>query len=623
MLFVYGLTTLITATWIYSWIKAKKIVITRTPLDLPIFLFLLSQVLSTIFSIDPHTSLWGYYSRFHGGLASTISYILLFYAFVSQGFSPAGGRSKTKVSPGVEPAKSYINTILLSTGLISVYAVLERLGIDKHIWVQDVQSRVFSTLGQPNWLSAYLVAILPLPIFMYLKDKKLPHLLLSLLIITSIIFTKSQSGIAATGLTLFLILTYQAYRHKKLTILSVSSILLLGSALLLKPQALTTTLNSLNQINPFYSTTQEIAQKDLETRGNGGSNSMAIRRVVWQGAIDLGLKHPLLGTGVETFAYSYYQQRPASHNLLSEWDFLYNKAHNEYLNFFATTGFLGLSSYLLLIIYTIRWWSRTIRNNSKNSKSIDTALFIGWLSILITNFFGFSVVAVGLLFFLFPALAISLQPKNSKKPNTFSYSLPSSIGIYLNPLIIIISIYFLSSIVKTFQADLAYNLSKSQAAANQNQSALDLLTKAINLQPNQPLFVAKMAEQEAKVAATIFLQLENLPESAQGLQQQHQERALDHATKALSMNPYNLNNLKSQARTAIYLSNIDSKYTQQALDALLQASILAPTDPKLLFNIGILYQNLGKPKLAIASLKKALELKPNYPEAAHQLKQLQ
>jgi O-antigen ligase len=57
----------------------------------------------------------------------------------------------------------------------------------------------------------------------------------------------------------------------------------------------------------------------------------------------------LFGTGVETFAYAYYFVRPQAHNLTSEWDYLYNKAHNEYLNYFATTGFIGLGTYLLVI----------------------------------------------------------------------------------------------------------------------------------------------------------------------------------------------------------------------------------------------------------------------------------
>jgi putative inorganic carbon (HCO3(-)) transporter len=157
MLFVYLITVLIAASWIFKWIIQKKITIRRTPLDLPILLFLASQVLSTIFSIDTHTSLYGYYSRFHGGLISTISYITLYYAFVSNIKPPT--------------IRFVIYTVLSSAALVAFYAILEHFGIDKSLWVQDVQNRVFSTLGQPNWLSAYLVAILPIPIFLAISSK--------------------------------------------------------------------------------------------------------------------------------------------------------------------------------------------------------------------------------------------------------------------------------------------------------------------------------------------------------------------------------------------------------------------------------------------------------------------
>ena len=54
----------------------------------------------------------------------------------------------------------------------------------------------------------------------------------------------------------------------------------------------------------------------------------------------------LIGTGTETFAFAFYRYRPAGHNLTAN-GILYNKAHNEYLNYLATTGLFGLASYLL------------------------------------------------------------------------------------------------------------------------------------------------------------------------------------------------------------------------------------------------------------------------------------
>ncbi|MDZ7587366.1 MAG: hypothetical protein U0946_06440, partial [Patescibacteria group bacterium] len=73
MLTVYVFTVIIAAAWISRMIINRRLIFSRTPFDLPILLFLLSQIVSTIFSIEPHTSFWGYYSRFHGGLLSTLA----------------------------------------------------------------------------------------------------------------------------------------------------------------------------------------------------------------------------------------------------------------------------------------------------------------------------------------------------------------------------------------------------------------------------------------------------------------------------------------------------------------------------------------------------------------------
>ncbi len=81
----------------------------------------------------------------------------------------------------------------------------------------------------------------------------------------------------------------------------------------------------------------------------GGTESGQIRLIVWRGALEVFKHNPWIGSGVETFAYSYYGFRPVEHNLVSEWDFLYNKAHNEFLNYLATTGAIGLVAYILMI----------------------------------------------------------------------------------------------------------------------------------------------------------------------------------------------------------------------------------------------------------------------------------
>ena len=85
---------------------------------------------------------------------------------------------------------------------------------------------------------------------------------------------------------------------------------------------------------------------------SGGTESSTIRKFVWLGALEVFRHYPILGTGPETFAFSYPMFKPVGHNLTSEWDFIYNKAHNEFLNILANVGLLGFLSYISIIIFS-------------------------------------------------------------------------------------------------------------------------------------------------------------------------------------------------------------------------------------------------------------------------------
>src|SRR5436190_4233345 len=108
MWLTFGLAIVIAVAWITRMILQKQIRIQRTPLDIPILLFLLSQIISTIISLDPYISWWGYYSRFNGGLLSTITYIFLYYAFVTHASVPEVEQKSKKSMDLTERIAVYI-----------------------------------------------------------------------------------------------------------------------------------------------------------------------------------------------------------------------------------------------------------------------------------------------------------------------------------------------------------------------------------------------------------------------------------------------------------------------------------------------------------------------------------
>lgn len=634
MVLVYVLTVLILATWIIKMILAKKFIFKRTFLDVPLLVFLAVQTASTLFSIDPRTSIFGYYSRFHGGLLSTISYSILYWAYVS--------------NINYKETKKGVYALLASASLVSIYGVLQHFGIDREIWIQDVQERVFSTLGQPNWLASWLTALLPLTWALSVNSKiKLRSYRfwlwpsLSTLFFMTILYTKSRSGLLGfitadvvfwTGI---LLLVKRGLLNKKfvtkifLTINSIFIILILTSG-----TPWTVSIFQLSSSKTQIPKTPTSPQ--LET---GGTESGEIRKIVWRGAIEIFKNNPILGTGPETFAHAYYKVRPVEHNLVSEWDFLYNKAHNEYLNFAATTGPLGFTSYLFLILFSLYQLIKTSKNPNiptspagrqkfkknkvQNLKSsflsfnllgdlefLRIGILAGYISILVTNFFGFSVVPVALQFFLYPAIAITLSESRIKKERSENRNTTNTQKVSIL-IVLILASYFIVLVLRYWYADYLYAKAKGQNLQENYQSARANLEKSIKISSKEAFYWEELSKASSGIAIS---QSEN-----DQIAETFSQKALEESNRAIQLSPHNLSLLVSRANLYIKLSFTNPIYLTEARNTLLTASSLAPTDAKILYNLALSYARLGEIEPAVETLKKAIELKANYRNARYAL----
>lgn len=634
MMVTYGLTVVIVGAWLVKMIARKEIHIARTPLDIPLALFFISQLLSSLFSMDPHVSWFGYYSRFNGGMWSIISYVLLYYAFVSN----------------VSPITYHISRLLkiaLATGVIvALYGVAERLGIDKHLWVQDVQNRVFSSLGQPNWLAAYLVALAPIAWALALKARKYWSLefviwnLTAILFFTVLLFTRSRSGLL--GFTVadvvfwglfFGVLKFNLF-SKKVKPFEAKFFLvpffILHAAFLIIVFFNGTYVDSIDRWVTFNAWKERILlsvnsgnprdSRNLNAKDatpsasytaplleSGGTESGTIRKYVWQGAIAAwrsSVKTFLIGTGTETFAFAFFQYRPAGHNMTTEWDYLYNKAHNEYLNYLATTGILGLGSYLLFIGTFIYWFVKTQMSKLKVQNNIwilQLALFAGWLSILVTNFFGFSVVIVQLFLFLFPAMMMT-----SDKAFSFKFSLPYRLSLFLVLLVLFALVILLS---RMWYADTLFAAGYRLARVNQYAQAQPLILDAIKLNAGEPLYHDEYSTTLAALTAVSVEQQQATLAAALAKQ------ALTESDTAISISPKNVNFWKSRTKIFYSFSSFDPQFNPASIQALTRAWELSPNDPKIMYNLAILYGRQNDNAKAIEVLQKSIAMKPNYRDA--------
>jgi len=575
MYLVYFFTTLILFLHLINFFRGQVSFVSKSPLNLPLLLFLLAQIISTIGSVDIHTSFFGYYSRLNGGLLSLLAFSLLFFILVNY----LDDKFKNDI----------IIFSLISGFIVATYGILEHFGIDSQFWLQDVRSRVFSTLGQPNWLSAYLCLLLPLSIhkFHNSSSQKLTiyYLLFTIIFFLCLLFTKSKSGIIAAVISIGL---YYLFTFSKKTFRFTNYYLLFTFLFL-----------SLTISNPIKDL---VFKSKLNIENSKIDNSLNItpsediRKIVWSGAIRLWQKYPLLGTGPETFAYTYYSVRPAAHNLTSEWEFLYNKVHNEYLNFLTNTGSLGFLTYLLLIFSSIYLFISRRR----------WELLTAYLSILITNFAGFSVVVVSLFFFLLPALVLKPSPRDL--PRFFRFPI----------LILSISLFIFSSshLLNFYLADIA--LAQSDAQDNQNQyvKSYQYLLKSYQLNPDEPTYHSRLSVVSAKIAAAYFLQKDT------DLASEFADNSLHFSDLALTISPLNINFLKERTQALTYLSTIDPQYLDQSITTLQQTARLAPTDAKTFYLLAKFYDAVGNLKDSETNYLQAIDLKPNYDHAYFDLAKL-
>ncbi len=586
-------------------ISERKFIFRRTMLDIPLLVFLGSQIISTLLSIDPLTSRLGYYSRFNGGLASTVSYLLLYWAFVSN-ISKKG-------------AKKLVNLTLWSGVIVSAYGVLEHFGIDKDIWQQDVQSRVFSTLGQPNWLAAWIVALTPITWAQITKQKEnkvglksvIPYFL-STLFFTVLLFTGSRSGLLGFGVAeiIFWGLVFFKYKFKYIKEFLVSNIILVIMAVLFGTQLTPSIFNVVARSqNSQPETITQTGGTALET---GGTESGIIRKIVWQGAVEIWKHYPIFGTGVETFAYSYYQYRPAAHNLTSEWDYIYNKAHNEYLNFMANTGTVGILAYLVVVGFAVCQIIKMYKpqEDSKQPKghNLEIALLAGYSSILVTNFFGFSVVPIQLLFYLYPAFAIIFVSTDlAEKEDRTSLSPNQKI---LGWIVAIGGLGVIFTICRYWYADYLYATGTNYGKVGKQDMAILYLNRAIKLAPGQSVYFGELARAYTNLALAY-----NNQEGGTETASQLAEAAIESSIKAVNLSPANVNLKRVEFGVFVMLSALNPNYLLNARDILIPAVTQAPTDAKLSYNLGLIYSRIGQNDLAVSELRKTIELKPNYKEA--------
>ncbi|MBI4812220.1 O-antigen ligase family protein [Candidatus Falkowbacteria bacterium] len=460
---------------------------------------------STVLSIHPQLSLWGNYER-QQGFYSLINYLLFFILLLFHLRS-------------WQQARRIIATIISASALVCFYGFLQHFNIDSLSWKEAAlyTGRIFSTLGQPNFLGQYLIMVLPLTVFaaIFIFKRLISRFLAIILIaaqLACLIFTYSRAAwLAVLASLLTFILTYLYVKNYKRLLAGFLAFCFVAGSLII-------ILNISPKQNPnetvnIFSRAKSIF--DLKS----GSNK--IRFFYWQSAWSelksASWQRKMFGYGGETEAsifVKYYRPEWGVYETINSFP---DRAHNVIFDMLLQFGLVGLTAVGLFYFFIIREAVKFIRLSEKffpvipakagiqNSSDISPSwipessprmtedepgmtekywLLIFLLASLagyfVNNLFSFSLTVGYVYVFVILAMALFIvngEIKRKVNLNRLSYisrlliwlALAGASGVF---------VYYYN--ILPFAADYYYMRAKKAEAADCRR-VLDYIDKAINL----------------------------------------------------------------------------------------------------------------------------------------------
>ncbi|MCK4891884.1 MAG: hypothetical protein KAS78_04405, partial [Candidatus Pacebacteria bacterium] len=185
VLLLFAVSSLAFLIWIAKMVLVeKRLTFVRTPLDIPIIIFISIVLVSTVFSVDKVSSILGFYGRFSDSLMVYLSLAMVYFVGVNC--------VATTDSESLKDSESIINnlikTFFASAFVVVIVSLLYFFGLKFIPW-NEAQFRSFNLVGGSlNVLAMYLVPVIIIALgYRGGRNEALPRLYKNALIVMSLI----------------------------------------------------------------------------------------------------------------------------------------------------------------------------------------------------------------------------------------------------------------------------------------------------------------------------------------------------------------------------------------------------------------------------------------------------
>ena len=566
----------------------------RTKLDWLIVAFLGWVLLTSFTSISPATALFGKYRRFEG-LFSFMTYAAVYFLTVQLADSPGRIRALAR-------------TLLISGGLVAFYGLLQYAGADPVNWGANLPfeaNRAFSTFGNPDLLGGFLIFPLIVSVGMALSEKSI----IWRIVYWTVFLASVGCWIAAAvrgawiggAVGLVIVIVAGVLARPRLGAVDWSFAGVTGIA------TVAMVVRSMTMPGTVFNVPERIASI---FRFNEGS--ALTRFEIWEAAIAAVKARPLFGFGADTFRLVFPAYKPLAYVKDAGYLSVADNVHNYPLQLMAGIGVVGF-----LLLYGIFGWALWlgVPNAFARGKGTGRLVIAGfWAAIVgyvVHLIFGLSVT--GSTVFLWLSLAMIMAPTATESEHTVKPWGPA-VGAALCAILVVAWVGNVTFVV----AD-NYFLRGQFPSAGEN--APELLRTAIALNPYNDMYQSMLGQSyQNQMLAWVNKAREEQTagtDPSTSIQQAKlsMQEAVDSLEKTIALVPTEYDNYLFLAGLYNQAGNyLDPAYFQDALKAADRGIAVEPFGPGVRMQKGLAQVSSGDVNGAVATLKDAVDMDPNYLE---------
>ncbi|MBQ7908293.1 MAG: O-antigen ligase family protein [Elusimicrobiaceae bacterium] len=522
------------------------------------------------------------------------------------------------------------NVLVLSfvaCALACMYGVFQGFGLDI-LWPFDMHqfvSRAFSTFGNPNFLSSFVVMLLPALLVYYMRTESRKDicvygfLVLVYLFYLSFGLCRSCWIAACVGLIMmwmFGTLRSLIWQRKG----RVFWLVVLGVAVTYLPvfvqssrDALLNRVAEVSQVSPA-SITLDISRDKIFT-------SLHQRLYMWDVSKEIFLNRPVMGAGLGNFQTAFSRTQPKTllaHPNLRELKTVTNSPHNEVFFQLAQGGIVGVGLFLFMfMVLFLEVRDFAARKKEGDKKQLLQALFCGILAMLADNMLNISLHTVVPVFIFWWIVGAEVSGVGRAETNIEVSANPvtKTVALAILALTVLIVVwqgFLLSSQFYSFRGQ-KYAAQKQWPQAQQDLYAAQRLYPANteagfdlgNLYLSQGNYEQALPVFEKTISAAAYYDQVYYHAALAALGMHDNAKAVRYLRETLRLDPFNLGAYETLGK----LVREDVIYADGDTLAILERGLeLFPYDTSLWHDVGEIYLKRGEKEYAKTIYKKALTI---------------